>query len=92
MASFRAIQLQVNDNRRASDYIASEGALPSTGDKTVTFLNTGGYFMNLSPQGGAGFGMSHTTSFRRAGGERSGAVVRRNGPLILFRALFLLPE
>ena len=54
--TFRSLQSQIADNNRsiADQSAVLQTALPGTGEKTVTFLNTGGYFMNLSPQGGMG--------------------------------------
>lgn len=82
---FRALQGQITDNRRAiTDQAVNSSALPSTGDKTVTFLNTGGYFMNLSPQGGgggAGFGTMGAGGSGQSGGSQGGGGSRgRSAP------------
>ncbi len=68
--SLNNLQGQLFDNRRAIEEQSAQmnAALPATGDKTVTFLNTGGYFMNMSPQGGAGIGGGGGASFGSLGG------------------------
>lgn len=62
--SLRSLQGQIVDNRRAiaEQSTTAGSALPGTGDKTVTFLNTGGYFMNLIPQGGSGSGTGNVVN------------------------------
>src|SRR5262245_47711229 len=43
---FRNLQQQISENRRSINEVGDAAlALPTTGDKPVSFLNTGGYFM-----------------------------------------------
>ncbi len=83
------LQGQIFQNRQSiENQAAATTELPGTGDKTVGFLNTGGYFMNLSPQGttggagGAGFGtLGGATGGRpgTAGGGRAAPPPPRAG-------------
>ena len=78
LSTFQSLEQQSATNRQAiADNGNSATGLPTTG-KQVYFLNTGGYFMNLSPnqgQGGSG------SSFGSFGGGMSGSAGVRNKPV-----------